>query len=80
MPPPWRNAIRDAKSWFAKEWVTKHSVRPLNREQYLASSLQLRGDINSTNTERARQFEQGSLADRQADAKRRRSDSHHLYS
>lgn len=72
MPPPWRNAIHDAKTWFAKEWTAKHSIRGLNRNQYLASSLRLKGDINSTNVERARQFEQGSLADRQADSKRRR--------
>ena len=72
MPPLWRNAIQEAKGWFARDWCVKHCVKPLSRNQYLASSLQLRGDFNSTNVGRARQFEQGSLADRQQDAKRRR--------
>ena len=73
MPPAQRNAIRDAKFDFAREWTARHAVHPLNRNQYLASSLTLRGDINSTNVHRAKNFEQGSLADRQADLKRRRS-------
>lgn len=72
MPPPQRNAIRDAKGVFAKEWAAKHFVKTLHRSQYLASSLVLKGDVNSTNVHRAKQFEQGSLADRQADFKRRR--------
>ena len=72
MPTSQRNAIKDAKGFFAKEWAAKHFVRALNRSQYLASSLVLKGDINSTNVNRARQFEQGSLADRQADFKHRR--------
>ena len=73
MPPALRNAIRDAKGNFAREWTARHAVHALNRNQYLASALTLRGDINSTNVDRARNFEQGSLADRQADLKRRRS-------
>ena len=68
-----RNAIRDAKTVFAREWTMRHAIRGLSRKQYLATAVTLRGDINSTNVERARNFEQGSLADRRADFKRRRS-------